>query len=392
MNIFNSLGSNYNFSFVLKTLFANSSKSHKELLINFLEKKYGGRAIPLYKGREAIGLALEILKLPKDSFIAINGFTCVAVFNAIRKAGYEPACIDLEETGGLNFTAKSLEKALSKNKKIRVVVVQNTLGYPCDINGILALCKKHNLILVEDLAHCVGTRYPNGKEAGTIGDFVILSFSQDKIIDAVSGGTLITRSKKYMDRIKSSSVTRNPSPMWIFKDRIYPIATYKIRSFYRFGMGKPFHYVLKKLGLLSNLMNESFYDRYLLPNSHAALALYQFKSLDTQLNHRRKIAEVYISSLPENIFMFSLEKTKEVISLSSNLRFPIFIYNRSELIRKLKNHGIYVSDIWYTDVAPENPNAVYDSKIILNLPTHINVTDRDAKQISLIINQWLKSQ
>ena len=90
--------------------------------------------------------------------------------------------------------------------------------------------------------------------------------------------------------------------------------------------------------------------------------------------------------------MFAKEKNKEAVSLSSNLRFPIFVENRSKLIRKLKDQGVYISDVWYTDVAPQCPNAVDDSKMILNLPTHINITEKDAKNISLIINQWLKSQ
>src|SRR3989344_4597560 len=392
MNIFNSLGSNYDWRFVLKALFAKNKESYSANLKNLLEKKYNGEVLLAYKGRQAIELTLEILNLPKESFIAINGFTCVAVFNSIRKAGFEPVCLDLQDSGGLNFTPDSLEKTLSKNKKISAVIIQNTLGYPCDIEGILAICKRHNLILIEDLAHCVGTRYPNGKETGTMGDFVVLSFSQDKIIDSVSGGALVIRNKKYFDKGNSLGGLSKPPPMWIFRDRIYQFETYKIRAAYKLGLGKPYHFLLKKLGLLPNVMNQSFYDYYSLPNWHASLALYQFKHLDTQLNHRRKIAQIYVSLLPENILMFAKEKNKEAVSLSSNLRFPIFVENRSKLIRKLKDQGVYISDVWYTDVAPQCPNAVDDSKMILNLPTHINITEKDAKNISLIIIQWLKSQ
>ena len=42
-----------------------------------------------------------------------------------------------------------------------------------------AICKEKDIVLIEDLAHCVGAKYLNGKEAGNVGDLVVLSFSQD---------------------------------------------------------------------------------------------------------------------------------------------------------------------------------------------------------------------
>ena len=124
MAIFNSLGSNYDFKYVLKALLTKGSKLDIERLKKLLEEKYRGKALLFYKGREALTATLKILNLPQNSNVAINGFTCVAVFNAIRTAGLEPICLDLEETGGLNFTAKTLEQSIKKNKKIKVVIVK----------------------------------------------------------------------------------------------------------------------------------------------------------------------------------------------------------------------------------------------------------------------------
>ncbi len=388
MSIFNSLGSNYDLRFVLKSLFGLGNKKDLEKLKLLLEEKYGGKPLLFYKGREALTFALELLKLPPDSKIAINGFTCVAVFNAIRKAGHEPLCLDLEESGGLNFTAKSLEGCLKKEKNLKVVVVQNTLGYPCEIEKIKSICEKNNLILIEDLAHCVGTRYENGGEAGTVGDFTVLSFSQDKIIDAICGGAVIVRNKKYLN---SDLDIKMYEPKTQLKDRFYPLITFKIRLLYGLRIGKIYHSLVKNLGLLTNIMNESFYNYYKLPSFYAMLANASFASLSNQLSHRRKIAEIYASLLPDKIFMFPKEKTQEAVSLSSNLRFPIFIDNREDLINSLKKRGINVADIWYSDVAPQCRNAVNDSKKILNLPTHINVSVKHAKIIAEEVNKWLRS-
>ena len=75
-----------------------------------------------------------------------------------------------------------------------------------------------------------------------------------------------------------------------------------------------------------------------------------------------------------------------------NLRFPIFVENRTMLVKFLKKHKVFISDIWYDSVAPECPSAVEISKNILNLPTHINVSKNDALKIAGFINIWLKSQ
>ncbi len=194
MSIFNSLGSNYNFKIVWQTLFSSNDKQSREALNKYLEDKYEGQVTLVYKGRQAIEMGLKNLNLHTGSFVAINGFTCFAVYEAIKNAGLNAEYLDIEK-GQLNFSPDTLQKAINKNPLIKVVIIQNTLGYPCEIDKIAQICKENELTLIEDLAHSVGTKYENGKEAGSVGDFVVLSFSQDKIIDCVSGGALIKRRK-----------------------------------------------------------------------------------------------------------------------------------------------------------------------------------------------------
>lgn len=379
MNVFNSLGSNYNFGFVMKALFANNETRYLEELKKLLQKRYGGKALLFYKGRQALEEALRILDLPKDAEIAFNGFTCFAVYGAIENANYTPVCIDLDKNG-LNFSAKTLQENLSKNPKIKVVVIQNTLGDPCDIEEIVKICKKHNLILIEDLAHCVGTKYANGQEAGTIGDFVMLSFSQDKIIDAVSGGALVIRNKQYQN-VKYFAPTTTINPRQQFLDKIYPLLTWKIRTTYPLGIGKIIHKFLKTFGLLSDVMNENFYKTYSLSAWYANLVIYNFNNLKNNLAHRQKIAAIYARNLQQKI-----------IPGSASLRFSILVEKRKELIAYLKKQGVYVADTWYDDVSKDCPNAQITSSKILNLPTHLNVSEKQAEQIAGLIKLWTNSQ
>jgi len=391
--IFNSLGSNYDFNFVIKSLssFFGNPKDLEKLLVD----KYGGKVSLVYKGSEAIELSLKLLNLPKESFVAINGFTCFAVYEAIKKAGLNVEYLDIER-GKLNFSADTLNKTIQKNAKIKVVIVQNTLGYPCEIEEISKVCKENRIILIEDLAHSIGTKYENGKQSGTIGDITILSFSQDKIIDGVSGGALITKRQISIPHLKGVAIGQQ------IIDRFYPFFTFFIRKFYPIGLGKLLHFVLKKLNLLSKPMGTAeIKNLHNLPNWYANLIKNEFSNLERNLVHRKKIASIYSQSLNPKIISKAIS---EKIDYSSNLRFPIFVEKREGLIKYLEDNVIYVSDIWYdapiapkkylprTDYNKQCPNSELASSAILNLPTHINVSEKDAKEISNHINQWLKSQ
>ncbi len=142
--VFNSLGSNYNFEFVVKSLFSFPSRAANAKLKTFLEKKYDGKAALLYKGREAIKLALELSGLPKGSKVGVNGFTCFVVYQAIVEAGYEPVYIDIEDKS-LNFSIKNLQK----NKNLKALIIQNTLGNPVDIDAVKTFCSNNSVILIE---------------------------------------------------------------------------------------------------------------------------------------------------------------------------------------------------------------------------------------------------
>lgn len=390
MNIFNSLGSNYNLSFILKSLLTFTADPKP--LENLLEEKYNGKVILVYKGRQALELALKSLNLPSDFYVAINGFTCFAVYEAVKKTGLNCEYLDIER-GELNFSPNNLERALQKNKKIKAVIIQNTLGYPCDIKEIQRICKKNSLILIEDLAHSVGARYAGGEEAGTVGDLTVLSFSQDKIIDGISGGALVVKNEKVFEQLSSVPLTHQ------IIDRLYPFFTFKIRINYPFYFGKIIHKILKTFNLLSKPMNGvNSKNVYKMPNWYTVLIKSGFERFEENLSHRKKIASIYAALLNPEIIS---PKITSQINLSTNLRFPIFVNNRKDLVRYLSKRGIYISDIWYdapvapkkylsqTDYNHQCPNSELVSSAILNLPTHQKVHQQDAEIISHFINQWL---
>lgn len=392
MNIFNSLGSNYNLQYVVNSIYQDD-KNKKKKLIEGLKLAYSGEVELFYKGRTAITRALIESSITPKSGVAITGFTCIAVVDAIKKAGMTPIFIDIDET--LNFSAKSLEKKVT-SENIKAVIIQNTLGFPCKIDQILAVCKKHKLVLIEDLAHSIGCTYDQKNEAGTVGDFVILSFSQDKVIDAVSGGALIRRKK--LTTSPKPAATKNSDAS--FQDRFYPLFTYGIRKLYAVKLGKLLHVFLKSTHMLSNPMkNDSFKT---LSDWHAGIVISEFLDVEKSVHHRRKISHIYAKEIKNSMTESALITQ---IDQAVCLRFPLFVEKRDNLIKFLKSHGVYVSDIWYdSPVSPKKylmhsgytnglcPQSELISKKILNLPTHKNVTEEDAKAISHLINTWHTAQ
>lgn len=398
MSIFNSLGSNYNLRLAWSALTTANRTDAADTLRTYLATTYHGEATLFYKGREALEFAFGLLSLSAGSAVVINGYTCLAVYQAVRNVGCVPQLLDIAP-GTLHFSTEQLRAALANNPSIKAVVIQNTLGYPVDIEGIANVCKEKNIILIEDLAHSAGTLYANGQMAGTMGDMTIFSFGQDKIVDVVSGGALVVRNPAYQERILPPFTRVGLAQQW--RDRCYPILTWLIRKSYGGGVGKVIHAIFRKLKVLPAPMTTQPAGCFRhLPAWQCRLAYEQLQNLDTHVQHRCRIAQVYAATLKQYIVSPAIAAG---IEESTNLRFPIFVEGRDRLLSVLKEHQVYVSDIWYdAPIAPEKyqalvhykddgvyPEAEKISRLMLNLPTHQEVTVTKAAEIAAIINTWL---
>ncbi len=390
--IFNSLGSNYNNWFWWKVLWSQGSQKDRDELSSVLQQRYSGTPLLFYKGREAMFAALKLSGLPSGSKVAITGFTCYAVYRAIVDTGYQPVYIDIADDS-LNFSGKTLNNAIQSNPDIKVVIIQNTLGYASDIDTIIAIAKRHKLIIIEDLAHSIGTAYKNGKEAGTIGDFTTLSFSQDKVIDGVSGGALIVRNSKYTEDIKDLTFTPLGNAQKS-RDRFYPLLTGMIRSTYSIGLGKLLHLVFKKLHFMARAVDGIYGVMRTLPNWYSRNIVKQFNTSARVFKHRQDIANIYKKMLPANVCI-------DINAPSTYLRFPIIVNDPKGLWKHLEKFA-HITDTWYdVPVAPRRyladssyktgmcPNSDKITNHIVNLPTHINISEQQATQLAQKVSSWL---
>jgi perosamine synthetase len=365
-----------------------------EKLSLYLDTRYGGNSHLFYKGREALAAAFIRSGLPEGSAVCITGYTCYAVYQAVISAHLVPVFTDIAE-GDVNFTAASLDMLCRRRPDIRAVVLQNTYGFPQDIAGIEKAAKKFGLIVIEDLAHAVGTTYKDGRQAGTVGDYTALSFSQDKMLDAVSGGALIIRrgGNGKVGFPGRGTISRKQ----ILKDRFYPLITSAIRTTYPVP-GKLIHETARRMGVLSQPMGDTAHlSLHDLPSFHATLAMQAFTYHREDASHRQNIANIYASVIKP---AYTLPALTPLLNRAVPVRFPIIVRDRQTLISDAKRAGLHISDIWYdapvapkklflrTTYAGECPNGEVLSETVINLPTHRNVSPADAREICSFINKW----
>ena len=384
----------------IKTLFLFWKwKNGKEIKILEEEfKKYFNvkYAFSFNSGRSSLFAILKSLNLKEKDEILIQSFTCNAVANPIIWNKLKPIYVDSNKDD-FNINIFDLEKKITSKSKI--VIVQHTFGLPADLDSIIKICKENNLILIEDCAHCLGAKYKN-KLVGTFGDFAFFSFSRDKVISSVYGGMVIINSSEYGENLKKiRDQFPFPSYYFIFQQLIHPILLNFIvlPTYNLFKIGKVLLIFFQNTKILSKAVHKKEkrgempnYFPKKMPNGLAILALNQFKKIEKFNSHRKKIAEIYYEKLKDTQFILP---KKFIERENIFLRFTIRDNNSKEIIKKLWSKNILIGD-WYTSpVAPidtnlekleyinDCPNSKLLSEETLNLPTHINIKEKEVKKI-----------
>jgi len=122
-------------------------------------------------------------------------YTFFATVTPLFFTGATPVLCDGDENG--NIDPKEIEKKITSRTK--GVVVTHMWGIPCQMDKIVKICKKNNLLLLEDCSHAHGTRY-QGKIAGSFGDLAAWSLQGPKNVTGGEGGILVTDNKEFYYR------------------------------------------------------------------------------------------------------------------------------------------------------------------------------------------------
>nr|CDQ31415.1 Putative pyridoxal phosphate-dependent aminotransferase EpsN [Virgibacillus halodenitrificans] len=156
-----------------------------------LAEKVGSKAAAaLSSGTAAIHLALKAAGVGEEDIVFCPTLTFSATANPIIYQNAIPVFIDSDyETW--NMSPKALEEAFKKYPEVKAVIVVHLYGLSADMDKIMEICKKHNVVVIEDAAESLGTYY-KGKQTGTFGDYGIFSFNGNKIITTSGGGMLVS--------------------------------------------------------------------------------------------------------------------------------------------------------------------------------------------------------
>lgn len=175
-------------------------------------------AVALSCGTAALHLAVKLAGVKPGDKVFCTDMTFAATLNPVVYEGGIPIFIDTEYDTW-NMDPVALEKAFDLYPDVKVVVLANLYGTPAKMDEIVAICKKHGAVIVEDAAESLGALY-KGKQTGTFGDYGIISFNGNKIITGSSGGMLITNDLDAANKARKWSTQSREAAPWYQHEEI----------------------------------------------------------------------------------------------------------------------------------------------------------------------------
>jgi dTDP-4-amino-4,6-dideoxygalactose transaminase len=218
-------------------------------------------AIALANGTLALELALKAYGIGEGDEVIVTSRTFIASASCAVMCGATPVCADVDSVSQ-NITAETIADKITARTK--AIICVHLAGWPCDMDAIMQLAQKHNLIVIEDCAQAHGAKYKE-QPVGSIGHIAAFSFCQDKIMTTGGeGGMLVTNDEEIYKKC------------WAFKDH-----------------GKSYDAVYNRQHPPGfRWLHESFGTNWRLTEMQAAIGRCQLKKLDEWVEKRRKNAQV----------------------------------------------------------------------------------------------------
>jgi perosamine synthetase len=296
-------------------------KKFENQITKFTRSKY---AISVVNGTEALHLSLVACGVKNNDEVLVPTITFVGTANAIVYSGAIPHFVD-SETETLGIDPLKLEKYLEKitikkgkfyfnkktKRKIRAIIPVHVFGNICQIDKILKIAKKYNLLVIEDAAEALGS-FSKNKHAGTFGIVGCFSFNGNKILTTGGGGAIITNNKLLAKKIKHLSTTAKINHRWEY---IHDAVGYNFR----------------------------------MPNLNAALGSAQIENLNKFLRSKKKLFLRYCKEFLK-VNDVRIIKNPE-FSKSNNWLNTIFIKNssikkRNKVLSLAQKNQIFLRPVW----------------------------------------------
>jgi perosamine synthetase len=163
-------------------------------------KEFTGAKYAVLANNGTLGLFLSLLAvgIKQGDEVIVTDFSFNASASSIAFAGATPVFVDIH-TDDLQIDVSKIEKAITP--KTKAIMPVHIYGQSCDMEPIMNIAKKHNLLVVEDAAQGFGVFY-KGKHTGTIGDVGMISFFADKTITTGEGAVILTNNESIYNKLK----------------------------------------------------------------------------------------------------------------------------------------------------------------------------------------------
>jgi dTDP-4-amino-4,6-dideoxygalactose transaminase len=284
-------------------------------------------------GTDALVLGLRALGLGRGDEIITPAFTFFATLEAIYHVGATPVFADIDRST-YNIDPSDIEKRITKRTK--AVLLVHLFGLSCDMDAIGKICKKHDLLLIEDAAQSFGAKH-HGRLAGTFGNLGCFSFFPTKNLGGFGDGGGVT--------------VRDRSVELLFRK-------------------------LKNHGGASKYNNEEMGYNSRLDAMQAGLLLERFRSFKREMRQRQRSARRWINTLENDPQVLQLPVQKG----HTYNQFSLLVRDRDAFIRQLDKkkipHMIYYAKPLYQQRAYTKaygkhrplPNTEFVAKHIISLP------------------------
>lgn len=273
-------------------------KEFEEKFAQSVSRKYG---IAASSGSGALDIAVAALGLKKGDEVIMPDFTIISCAASLVRQGIKPVLVDSDsETWNMDAN-KIKEKITPKTKAIMIVHIY---GLSPNVDKIIAIAKKYNLLIIEDAAEAHGQFFGN-KPCGSFGDISIFSFYPNKNITSGEGGMVVTDNEEYAE---------------------------KCQSFRNLCFKKEKRFVHDELGW-----------NYRMTNLQAAVGLAQLEQLKDNMKIKQRIGKIYqnaFQNLPVTIAPPNIENTKNTYWVFGLLVNKEIRHNAEYFMKKLGEKGI----------------------------------------------------
>lgn len=321
--------------------------------------------VAVSNGTAALHIAAMAAGIQEGDEVITTPITFAASANCALYCQARPVFADINPQT-YNIDPGSIRKCITPRTK--AVVAVDFTGQAVELDEIRQICREHNLILIEDAAHSIGTRY-NGQPIGSIADMTTFSFHPVKTVTAGEGGAVTTNDRTLYDKLvlaHSHGITRDRSQM------VHPT-------------DDPWYNEQKDLGY-----------NYRMTEFQAALLLSQLRKLDMFRARRKAIVKMYdeaFCSMPE------LQIQKEIPQSDTTRHLYILRLHlnkltctRREFFDALHGENIY-SQVHYLPVYWHSyyeklgyakglcPNAEQYYEEVMSLPLFYSLSDDDVEDV-----------